>query len=146
MELSTEIDWVIKKALIEGFMERKGWTGGTPRCRCSTCSTTTPAPTRGSTTCSNGRDAWRASSATKRSRPRSTILPRTRVPIFAANACGAFPAEVFGVNWDSISFGVGDEPVKRVMMSEPLKGTKDHVEELLRTSESAGDLVKNLRA
>ena len=49
-------------------------------------------------------------------------------------------------NWDSISFGVGDEPIKRVMMAEPLKGTKRLVEELLDGSPSAGELVKNLRA
>jgi hypothetical protein len=50
------------------------------------------------------------------------------------------------VNWDSISFGVGDEPIKRVMMSEPLKGTRRLVEELLDSSADAGELVKNLRA
>jgi hypothetical protein len=38
---------------------------------------------------------------------------------------------VFGVNWDSISFGIGDEPIKRVMMAEPLKGSKAHVQDLL---------------
>jgi proteasome accessory factor A len=53
---------------------------------------------------------------------------------------------VFGVNWDSISFSVGDEPIKRILMSEPLKGSKIHVEELLANSPTAVDLVKNLRA
>ena len=28
------------------------------------------------------------------------------------------------MNWDSISFGVDDEPIKRIMMAEPLKGSK----------------------
>ena len=51
------------------------------------------------------------------------VLPR-RVP-------EAYGGAVFGVNWDSISFGVGDEPIKRILMAEPLKGTKAHVEELL---------------
>jgi proteasome accessory factor A len=53
---------------------------------------------------------------------------------------------VFGVNWDSISFGVDGEPIKRILMAEPLKGTKSHVEELLTSSPTAADLVKNLRA
>jgi len=52
---------------------------------------------------------------------------------------------VFGVNWDSISFGIGDEPIKRVMMAEPLKGSKAHVQELLDRSPTAADLVRNLR-
>ena len=53
---------------------------------------------------------------------------------------------VFGVNWDSISFGIGDEPIKRILMAEPLKGSKAHVDELLENSPTAADLVKNLRA
>ena len=52
---------------------------------------------------------------------------------------------VFGVNWDSISFNVGDEPIKRIMMAEPLKGSKAHVEELLSNSPTASELVRNLR-
>ena len=38
------------------------------------------------------------------------------------------------MNWDSISFGVGDEPIKRILMAEPLKGTKAHVADLLDSS------------
>jgi proteasome accessory factor A len=48
------------------------------------------------------------------------------------------------VNWDSISFGIGDEPIKRVMMVEPLKGSKQHVEELFNSSPTAAELVRNL--
>ena len=55
-------------------------------------------------------------------------------------------AAVFGVNWDSISFGVGEEPINRVLMAEPLKGTRAHVESLLETSVTAADLVKNRRS
>jgi proteasome accessory factor A len=65
---------------------------------------------------------------------------------FRGECLRRYPGEVFGVNWDSISFGVGDEPIKRVMMSEPLKGTRRLVEELLDSSADAGELVKNLRA
>jgi proteasome accessory factor A len=50
------------------------------------------------------------------------------------------------VNWDSISFSVGDEPIKRILMAEPLKGSRAHVEELLNQSPTAADLVRNLRA
>jgi proteasome accessory factor A len=65
---------------------------------------------------------------------------------FRGQCLKRYPGEVFGVNWDSISFGIGDEPIKRVLMGEPLKGSKVHVEELLRASPTAADLVKNLRA
>ena len=45
-----KIDWVIKKKLIESYMRAEGARrrlGSTRRCACSTCSTTTPARTRG---------------------------------------------------------------------------------------------------
>jgi hypothetical protein len=51
---------------------------------------------------------------------------------------------VFGVNWDSISFAVGEEPVRRIMMNEPLKGSRTYVEELLDKSESASELLANM--
>ena len=50
------------------------------------------------------------------------------------------------MNWDSISFGVDDEPIKRILMAEPLKGSRALVADLLENSPTAGDLVKNLRA
>ena len=41
---------------------------------------------------------------------------------FRGECLRRYGAEVFGVNWDSISFGVDDEPIKRILMAEPLKG------------------------
>jgi proteasome accessory factor A len=65
---------------------------------------------------------------------------------FRGECLRKYGGAVFGVNWDSISFGVDGEPIKRILMAEPLKGTKGHVEELLANSPTAADLVKNLRA
>ena len=53
---------------------------------------------------------------------------------------------MLGGNGDSISFGGEDQPVKRIMMSEPLKGTRAHVEELLDSADKASDLMRMLRA
>jgi proteasome accessory factor A len=65
---------------------------------------------------------------------------------FRGQCLKRYREEVFGVNWDSISFGIGEDPIKRVLMAEPLKGSRAHVEELLEKSQTAADLVKNLRA
>ena len=48
------------------------------------------------------------------------------------------------MNWDSISFGLGDDSVKRIMMAEPLKGTSEIVEELLDRSDTAAELLENM--
>ncbi|MEE8580273.1 MAG: proteasome accessory factor PafA2 family protein, partial [Myxococcota bacterium] len=65
---------------------------------------------------------------------------------FRGECLRRYADQVFGVNWDSISFGLGEEPIKRVLMTEPLKGSKAHVEQLFAESPTAADLVKNLRA
>ena len=47
------------------------------------------------------------------------------------------------MNWDSISFGNGDEPIKRVMMSEPLRGIEGPRRRAPRgLSSTAADLVQ----
>ena len=65
---------------------------------------------------------------------------------FRGECLRRYPSEVFGVNWDSISFALGEEPVKRIMMSEPLKGSRVHVEDLLNRSVSATELLENLES
>jgi hypothetical protein len=72
--------------------------------------------------------------------------PQDTRAYFRGECLRRYPAEVFGVNWDSISFGIEDQQVKRIMMAEPLKGTRVHVEELLDSASNAAELVKILRA
>jgi proteasome accessory factor A len=75
-----------------------------------------------------------------------TEPPEDTRAYFRGHCLKRYGDQVFGVNWDSISFGIGDEPIKRVLMAEPLKGSKAHVAELLLRSKDAAELVKNLRA
>ena len=72
--------------------------------------------------------------------------PHDTRAFFRGECLRRYGSAVFGVNWDSISFGVEDEPIKRILMAEPLKGTREHVNELLENSPTAVELVKNLRA
>ncbi len=55
-----------------------------------------------------------------------------------------YKEEVYGVNWGSISFNLGQEPIKRIIMAEPTRGTRSHVEGLLNASTTAHDLVRNI--
>ena len=75
-----------------------------------------------------------------------TTPPGDTRAYFRGECLRRYGSAVFGVNWDSISFSVEDEPIKRIMMAEPLKGSRVHVEELLDRSPTVADLVKNLRA
>ena len=47
-------------------------------------------------------------------------------------------------NWDSVILDVGTDPLKRIPMMEPLKGTEAHVGTLLNEVASPAELVARL--
>jgi proteasome accessory factor A len=53
---------------------------------------------------------------------------------------------VVAANWDSLVFDVGREPLRRVPMMEPLRGTAEAVANLIDDSSSPADLVARLGA
>lgn len=146
MELSTKIDWVIKKAMIESFMDKKGLDWDSPQVSLLDLQYHDVRLDKGLYY------LLERQGRVERIVTEEEILraihhaPEDTRAYFRGECLKRYAPNVFGVNWDSISFGIGDEPIKRVMMTEPLKGTKEHVEELFRSSPKISDLVKNLRA
>jgi proteasome accessory factor A len=51
---------------------------------------------------------------------------------------------VVTANWDSLVFDLGTDPLRRVPMMDPLKGTADHVEELLAECATPTELLDRL--
>jgi proteasome accessory factor A len=49
-------------------------------------------------------------------------------------------------NWDSLVFDVGSDPLRRVPMLEPLRGTEEMVGRLIDESDSAAELLRRLGA
>ena len=52
---------------------------------------------------------------------------------------------IAAASWDSIIFDTGADVLQRVPTREPLRGTKEHVEELLDGSETASDLIADIQ-
>ncbi len=145
MELSREIDWVIKKAMIEGFIERKGLDWGAPQVQMMDLQYHDLRPDKGLYYLME-RQGKVDRIATDEEIQRAIHEPPEDTRAYFRGGClRRYGGEVFGVNWDSISFGIGDEPIKRVLMDEPLKGSKQHVDDLFQTSPTAAELVRNLR-
>jgi proteasome accessory factor A len=146
MELRGEIDWIIKRALIEGFMERKGVDWGSPQVQMLDLQYHDLRPDKGLYYVLE-RQGRVKRVVTDAEIERAVLYPPEDTRAYFRGGClRRYGAQVFGVNWDSISFGIGDEPIKRVMMVEPLKGSKQHVEELFNSSPTAAELVRNLRS
>jgi hypothetical protein len=51
---------------------------------------------------------------------------------------------VVAANWDSLILDVGSDPLRRIPMMEPLRGTKAHVEALFAECSTPAQLVARL--
>jgi proteasome accessory factor A len=146
MELDTKVDWVMKKAMIEGFMQRKSLDWSSPQVEMLDLQYHDLRPDKGLYYLLERQGRADRIVGDEEINDAIHQPPSDTRAYFRGECLKKYGAAVFGVNWDSISFGVDGEPIKRILMAEPLKGTKAHVDELLASSPSATDLVKNLRA
>jgi len=146
MELDTKVDWVMKKAMIEGFMERKSLDWSAPQVEMLDLQYHDLRPDKGLYYLLERQGRAERIVGDEEITAAIHRPPTDTRAYFRGECLKKYGSAVFGVNWDSISFGVDGEPIKRILMAEPLKGTKAHVDELLESSPTAADLVKNLRA
>jgi len=63
---------------------------------------------------------------------------------FRGKCLARWPEAVVTANWDSLVFDVGTDPLRRVPMMDPLKGTAEHTAELLAQSTGPADLLDRL--
>ena len=144
MELDAKIDWVMKKRIIESYLDRKGLGWGDPQAGMLDLRYHDSRPDRGLYFLLE-RQGKAERIVTDEEIQHAIYHPPTDTRAYFRGEClRRYPGEVFGVNWDSISFGIEDESIRRVMMAEPLKGTSDYVEELLDRSETATQLLENM--
>ena len=67
-----------------------------------------------------------------------THPPTTTRAYFRGRCLQKWPNDIVAANWDSMVFDIGRDPLRRVPMMEPLKGTAEHVGTLLDELERAG--------
>jgi len=146
MKLDQQVDWVMKKSLIEQFMDRKSIGWDAPQVHMLDLQYHDLRPEKGLYYILERQG--RAERIVTDEEISNAILepPDDTRAYFRGECLKRYGAAVFGVNWDSISFGVGDDPINRILMVEPLKGTRAHVQALLENSPTVAELVDNLRA
>jgi proteasome accessory factor A len=146
MELDRQIDWVIKKSLIEGFMERKRLDWHAPQVQMLDLQYHDLRPDKGLYYMLERQGRVERIVSDEEIVAAIHHPPDDTRAFFRGECLRRYGSAVFGVNWDSISFSVDEEPIKRILMAEPLKGSRAHVEDLLESSPTAAELVRNLRA
>jgi Pup amidohydrolase len=73
-----------------------------------------------------------------------TDPPTTTRAYFRGRCLQKYPGDVVAANWDSLVFDIGRDPLRRVPMMEPLRGTAEHVGTLIDQSETARELLERL--
>jgi proteasome accessory factor A len=144
MKLHREIDWVMKLHLLTNYMTRRNSDWDDPRIAMMDLQYHDIRPDKGLYY------LLERSGGARRILTEADIVTAMEDPpedtraYFRGQCLKKFKQQIFGVNWDSISFNLGDGPIKRILMEEPTRGTKQHVQHLLERSETAADLVANI--
>jgi proteasome accessory factor PafA2 len=136
------VDWVAKRRLVDGYRERHGLDADSPKLkaidlqyhdmRVDRCL----ALRAGLDTLVDPADAVSA----------MTQPPTTTRAYFRGRCLEKYPGNVVAANWDSLVFDIGRDPLKRVPMMEPLRGTAEHVANLIDESDTASELLDRLGA
>jgi len=139
-QLAGQLDWVAKHRLIDGYRERHGLRWDDARLAAMDLQYHDLRPER-SLAARVGLEALVADEAAARA---MTEPPEDTRAYFRGKCLQRWPSNIVAANWDSLVFDVGDEPLRRVPMMEPLRGTRSHVGSLLDRCESAADLLHQL--
>jgi proteasome accessory factor PafA2 len=70
--------------------------------------------------------------------------PESTRAYFRGTCLRRWPESVVAANWDSLILDVGSDPLRRIPMMEPTRGTKEHVEQLFAECALPADLVARL--
>ena len=134
------VDWVAKRRLVDGFADRHGLSPGDARLKAIDLQYHDMRPDR----CLAARVGLQHIVGDDEARRAMTEPPDTTRAYFRGRCLATWPDRVVAANWDSIVFDIGREPLRRVPMMEPLRGTRALVASLIDQSSSAADLIARL--
>lgn len=134
------VDWVAKERLLLGYLDRHGLEWGDARLRAIDLQFHDIRPAKSL--------AARAGLATvvddAEIEHAVTQPPTTTRAYFRGRCLARWPADIVAANWDSLVFDIGNDPLHRVPMMEPLRGTAHHVGRLIDECNTAAELLERL--
>ncbi len=145
LRLASELDWVAKLKLLQGYRDRDGLGWDAPKLHAIDLQYSDVRPDKGL--------YHRLVAAGRLDRLLDDSLvvaavanpPEDTRAYFRGECLRRYPEHVAAASWDSVIFDVPGQPaLQRVPTLEPLRGTRAHVEELLDRSPTAADLLRAL--
>jgi Pup amidohydrolase len=145
MECVQTIDWVAKLAIMRGYIRRDELHWNDPRLALIDLQYSDLDPKRSiAAKLERSGSLKRLFSDTEIDTAVATPPSDTRA-YFRGECIRRYPESVSAASWDSVVFDTGGETLMRVPMLEPLKGTESGIKRVLDASQSATELLDQLR-
>jgi proteasome accessory factor A len=146
MQLHRELDWVAKYRLLEGYRQRDGLEWSDHKLRLVDLQYHDVRRDKGL--------YQRLAASGKVERlvtddevERAIMEPPEDTRAYFRGRCiDKYPDAIAAASWDSMIFDTGRDALQRVPMREPLRGTREHVEDLLERAPDPATLVDLLRS
>ncbi len=138
--LSRQLDWVAKHQMMEAYRERHGCRWDDGRMAALDLQYHDLRPERSL----YARLGMERLVSDETVREAVTVPPRSTRAWFRGTCLARWPSAVITANWDSLVFDLGTDPLRRVPMMDPLKGTAEHTAALLDGSADPAELLERL--
>jgi len=140
LTVADRVDWVAKQRLINAYAERHNVVPGSAALRAIDLQYHDMRPSKGL--------ASRCGLVTlvdDDEVQRATTQPPTSTRAYFRGRCvERYGNDIIAANWDSMVFDIGADPLRRVPMDDPLRGTAELVANVIDNSATAVDLVAAL--
>ena len=145
MTLDGQLDWVTKRSLFGAYMDRDGLDWSDPKLSLLDLQYHDVRPDR-----SLYEKLVRAGKVERLVEEDDvhlamTVPPSSTLAYFRGECLARWPDSVVAANWDSVILDVGSDPLRRIPMMEPLRGTKAHVQPLFDQVGTPAELVERLQ-
>ncbi|MCX6541421.1 MAG: depupylase/deamidase Dop [Actinobacteria bacterium] len=136
------VDWVAKQRLVDGFADRHQLSPSDAKLKAIDLQYHDMRADR----CLATRVGLETLISEHDVRTAMTEPPESTRAYFRGKCLQRWPSEIVAANWDSMVFDVGREPLRRVPMLEPLRGTAKLVGALFDECTTAAELLARLDA
>jgi proteasome accessory factor PafA2 len=142
MSLASQLDWVAKYRMFTGYMERHSLGWDDTRIRALDLQFHDLRPDR---------SLYERLGIERLVSDDEVVSAMTEPPVttrayFRGKCLQKWASAIVAANWDSLVFDVGGDPLRRVPMMEPLRGTAAHVDALLEQCATPAELLERLGA
>ncbi|HZN12850.1 MAG TPA: depupylase/deamidase Dop [Acidimicrobiales bacterium] len=138
--LAGQVDWIAKHRMINGYRERHDLAWTDPRLAAMDLQYHDVRPEKSLA----ARVSLERLTTDESVAEAVTEPPRDTRAYFRGKCLQKWARWVAAANWDSLVFDLGSDPLRRVPMMEPLKGTAEFVDRLLEECNTPAELIERL--